>query len=147
LLLWLLAFGNLGVGIQALFAPRSFYDDFPLGRGWVMMDGPYNEHLVRDVGSLNLALVVLVFAALVVGTRTLARTAMIVWLVNAVPHFLYHLGHLSMNMSGGDKVALVATLGFAVVAPILVLVWTRKRPEVQIAFDVQPLRGPSSVGV
>ena len=48
--------GNLGVGLQALFTPRSFYDDFPLGRGWVAMDGPYNQHLVRDVGSLNLAL-------------------------------------------------------------------------------------------
>ena len=56
LLLWLLALGNLGVGIQAAFTPRSFYDDFPLGRGWVAMDGPYNQHLVRDVGSLNLAL-------------------------------------------------------------------------------------------
>ena len=63
LLLWLLALGNLGVGIQAAFTPRSFYDDFPLGRGWVALDGPYNQHLVRDVGSLNLALVVLVFAA------------------------------------------------------------------------------------
>jgi nucleoside-diphosphate-sugar epimerase len=129
LLLWLLALGNLGVGVQALFFPRSFYDDFPLGRGWVAMDGPYNQHLVRDVGSLNLALVVLVFAALLVGTRTLARTAMVVWLVNAIPHFLYHLSHLKMDMTGGDKVALVATLGFAVVAPILVLLWTRRPAE------------------
>jgi len=126
LLLWLLAIGQIAVGVQALFFPRSFYDDFPFGRGWVAMDGPYNEHLVRDVGSLNLALVVLVFAALVVGTRTLARTAMVVWLVNAVPHFVYHLGHLSTDMSGGDKVALVASLGFVVVAPIVVLVWLRQ---------------------
>ena len=37
--------------------PRSFYDDFPgAGRTWVAVDGPYNEHLVRDVGGLNLAL-------------------------------------------------------------------------------------------
>ncbi len=91
------------------------------------MDGPYNQHLIRDVGSLNLALVVLVFAALFVGTRTLARVAMVVWLVNAVPHFLYHLGHLSMDMSGGDKIGIVATLGFAVVAPIVVL-WLTRRP-------------------
>jgi hypothetical protein len=124
-LLWLLALGNLGVGVQALFFPRSFYDDFPFGRGWVAMDGPYNQHLVRDVGSLNLALVVLVFAAIAIGTRTLARTAMVVWLVNAVPHFLYHLSHLSMDMSGGDKVAILATLGFAAVAPIVVLFWLR----------------------
>ena len=125
-LLWLLALGQIGVGIQALFFPRSFYDDFPFGRGWVAMDGPYNQHLVRDVGSLNLALVVLVFAALLVGRRTMARTAMVVWLVNAVPHFVYHLGHLSTDMSGGDKVGIVTTLGFAVLAPILVLVWLRQ---------------------
>ena len=129
LLLWLLALGNLGVGLQAAFTPRSFYDDFPLGRGWVAMDGAYNQHLVRDVGSLNLALVVLVFAALFVGTRTMVRTAMMVWLVNAVPHFVYHLRHVTMNMPGADKVGIVATLGFAVVAPIVVLVWTRGRPE------------------
>ena len=129
MLLWLLALGNLGVGVQALFTPRSFYDDFPIGRGWVAMDGPYNQHLVRDVGSLNLALVVLVFAALVIGTRTMARTAMIVWLVNAVPHFLYHLRHLTMLMPGADKIGIVATLGFAALAPIAVLVWTWRAPE------------------
>jgi nucleoside-diphosphate-sugar epimerase len=130
LLMWLLALGNLGVGFQALFTPRSFYDDFPIGRGWVAMDGAYNQHLVRDVGSLNLALVVLVFAALVIGTRTLARTAMIVWLVNAIPHFVYHLRHLTMNMPGADKVGIVATLGFAALAPIVVLAWTRGATEV-----------------
>jgi len=127
LLVWLLAFGNLGVGIQAAFTPRSFYDDFPFGRGWVAMDGPYNEHLVRDVGTLNLALVVLVFAALMIGTRSIVRTAMIVWLVNAVPHLLYHLRHLHMIMPGADKFGIVATLGFAAVAPVVVLVWTRAR--------------------
>jgi nucleoside-diphosphate-sugar epimerase len=131
-LLWLLALGQIGVGIQALFFPRTFYNDFPLDRGWVAMDGPYNQHLIRDVGSLNLALVVLVFAALWVGTRTLARVAMLVWLVNAVPHFLYHLGHLSHDMSGGDKVGIVVTLGFAVLAPIVVLIWTNKKPEVRL---------------
>ena len=138
LLMWLLALGNLGVGFQALFTPRSFYDDFPLGRGWVAMDGAYNQHLVRDVGSLNLALVVLVFAALMIGTRTMARTAMVVWLVNSVPHFLYHLRHLSMNMPGADKVGIAATLGFAAVAPIVVLVWLRGKAEVPAAAAARP---------
>jgi nucleoside-diphosphate-sugar epimerase len=122
LLLWLMALGNIGVGLQALFTPRSFYDDFPLGRGWVGMDGAYNEHLVRDVGSLNLALVVLVLAALFVSTRSLARIAAVVWLVNAVPHFAYHARHINMaGMEGSDKVAILFTLGGAVVLPVLVL--------------------------
>ena len=33
LLLWLMAISSLGVGVQALFMPRSFYDDFPIGPG------------------------------------------------------------------------------------------------------------------
>jgi len=128
LMLWLLALGNLGVGIQAALTPRSFYNDFPLGRGWVAMDGPYNEHLVRDVGTLNLALVVLMFAALAIGTRPMVRTAMVVWLVNAVPHLVYHLRHLTMMMPGADKFGIVVTLGFAAVAPVVILIWTRSRP-------------------
>ena len=128
LLLWLMAFGQLGVGVQALFTPRSFYDDFPLGRGWIAMDGPYNQHLVRDVGSLNLALVVLAFAALIVSTRAMARSAAIVWLVNALPHFLYHLRHLGMHgMAAGDKVGIAVTLGAAVALPVLLLLVTPRR--------------------
>ena len=54
----------LELGVWATFAPRSFYDDFPgLGRAWVAADGPYNEHLVRDFGGLNLALAVLTLVA------------------------------------------------------------------------------------
>ena len=57
--LLLIAVGMLPVGVQAAFAPRSFFDDFPLGRGWIAQDGgAYNEHLVRDVGVLFLALVI-----------------------------------------------------------------------------------------
>jgi hypothetical protein len=38
----------LPTGLQAAFAPRSFFDDFPLGRGWISSGGEaYNEHLVR----------------------------------------------------------------------------------------------------
>jgi hypothetical protein len=51
-----------------------------------------------------------------------------------VPHFLYHLRHINMaGMESADRVGILVTLGFAVVAPILVLVWTRKRPEVPVA--------------
>ena len=34
------------IGMWALFAPRSFYDDFPVGTdGWVNALGPFDEHL------------------------------------------------------------------------------------------------------
>jgi hypothetical protein len=60
------------IGLWAGFAPRGFYDDFPgAGRSWVAPDGPFNEHLVRDVGVLNLALAVVTIAAVVWLTRPL----------------------------------------------------------------------------
>jgi nucleoside-diphosphate-sugar epimerase len=127
LMLWILAFSAFGVGAQAAFFPRSFYDDFPLGRGWIAMDGPYNEHLVRDVGALNLALVVVTLGALLVATRAIARTAAIAWLVYSVPHFVYHLRHLTMTMPGADKVGIVVSLAVTVIAPVVVLLTARSR--------------------
>ena len=53
--LGLLAVSAAIVGFWAEFAPKSFYDDFPGGgHHWVRVDGPYNQHLVRDVGQWNL---------------------------------------------------------------------------------------------
>ena len=53
-LLIIVGIGNAVVGLWAAVAPQSFYDDFPgAGRHWVAVDGPYNEHLVRDVGVLT----------------------------------------------------------------------------------------------
>jgi hypothetical protein len=127
LLLWLLAISAFAIGVQAAFLPRSFYDDFPFGRGWVAMDGRYNEHLVRDVGALNLALFVLTICAIFVGTRTLARITAASWLVYSVPHLVYHLRHLSMPMSGGEKVAVVVSLSLPIVGAIL-LFFDRPRP-------------------
>ena len=50
-------------GLYARWAPRSFYDDFPLGRGWVEALPAYSEHLVRDVGGLFIATAVVLLAA------------------------------------------------------------------------------------
>jgi hypothetical protein len=85
------------------------------------MDGRYNEHLVRDVGALNLALLVLTLGALVIGTMAVARLAALSWLAYSVPHLVYHLRHLSMPMAGTEKVALVVSLAVTVVAPLVVL--------------------------
>jgi hypothetical protein len=69
-------------GAWAAFAPRSFYEDFPgFGQVWVRPDGPFNEHLVRDVGELNLALAFVTLAAVVWCTPLLARVVAIVLLV------------------------------------------------------------------
>src|SRR4051794_26730911 len=48
------------VGIWPLVSPIGFYQDFPGFRtGWVSTDGPFNEHLLRDFGGLNLGLAAL----------------------------------------------------------------------------------------
>jgi nucleoside-diphosphate-sugar epimerase len=124
-LLALLALSSLMVGVWALLSPHGFYDSFPGGRGWVAADGPFNEHLLRDFGGLNLALGFLLAAAAITGGRTLARVASVSALLFAVPHLAYHLAHLDVYDTG-DAVGNVASLSLAALVPIAVLVTTRR---------------------
>jgi hypothetical protein len=117
-----------GIGVWAQFAPRSFYEDFPFGRGWVALDGPYNEHLVRDVGGLNLALAVLTVAALVLVGPTLVRVAAVGWLVYAVPHLAYHVRHLEAYEPTDRVLNLVGLLASVVVPALLLVIVPRERP-------------------
>lgn len=119
--LWVLALSSTMVGLWALAAPQSFYDDFPgLGRVWVAVDGPFNEHLVRDVGSLNLALAFVAGMALVTGNALVARAAGGAALIYGVPHFAYHALHLDA-FDTGDSVAMLVSLGFNVAAAVVAL--------------------------
>ncbi|MGH9228864.1 MAG: hypothetical protein ACRD07_09060 [Acidimicrobiales bacterium] len=120
---------GLVVGAWAAAWPRSFYDDFPGGgRAWVAADGPYNEHLVRDFGDLNLALAVVTLVALVASTRVVALAAALGWIAYQAPHLVYHLRHLDVYDTG-DKVANVTALVLALVLPIVVLLGAhRLRP-------------------
>ena len=121
ILLVLLSLNSL-IGLWAAFAPRSFYDDFPGGgRSWVSPDGPYNEHLVRDFGALNMALSVLTIAAAIMLVRSLAVTAALGWLAYSVPHLVYHLRHLDVYETS-DQIANVTALVLAPVLAIAVLV-------------------------
>ncbi len=116
------------VGTWAQVAPDSFYADFPgLRRFWVSLDGPYNEHLIRDVGGLNLALAALTAAAAVHGRAQLARLAAASWLIFGVPHFVYHATHLG-PFGAIDASAQVVSLALQVAAPLWVLLTTPARP-------------------
>lgn len=130
LALVLLVAQGLIVGVWAAAWPRSFYDDFPGGgRTWVSVDGPYNEHLVRDFGDLNLALAAVTLVALIAFTRVVALAAALGWIVYQAPHLVYHLRHLDLYDTS-DKVANVASLVLALVLPIVVLVGARRlRPD------------------
>jgi hypothetical protein len=111
-----------GIGAWAMLAPRSFYDDFPGGgRAWVAADGPYNEHLVRDFGDLNMALAVVSAIAAVTLVRAVVVAAAAAALVYSVPHIAYHLANLDVYDTG-DKVGNVVALSLAIVLPVVVLV-------------------------
>jgi hypothetical protein len=90
----------------------------------VAPDGPYNEHLVRDVGSLNLALAVVAAVALVTLARAAVLAAGLAWLVYGVPHLVYHARHLDV-FDTSDKIANVVALGLAAVLPVVVLIGAR----------------------
>lgn len=123
-----LAFSGAVLGVWALFDPKGFYDSFPGGgRAWVAADGPYNEHLLRDFGGLNLGLAfVLGIAALRFSVR-LGRIAAVAALLFAVPHLAYHLNHLDVYETS-DQVGNAVSLGLAVAAPLVVLVLLARVP-------------------
>ena len=103
------------VGVWALLAPASFYRSFPIsGHAWVSLLPPYNEHLIRDVGELSLALTVVLTAAAVTGQWLLSVVAIGALAVYAVPHAVYHALHLE-GFSTVDAVA--QTVGYCAPAP------------------------------
>lgn len=113
--------GSLVVGLWAQAFPRSFYDDFPgAGRVWVAVDGPFNEHLVRDVGGLNLGLAFVAGFALVTGSVLVARAAGGAALLFGAPHLLYHATHRD-PFDTTDVVAMLVSLTLAALAGLLAL--------------------------
>lgn len=111
------------VGTWALAAPSSFYDDFPLpGHHWVSVAGPYNEHLVTDVGGLYLALGVV--TAWAIARPAFLLAAGLAWEVFSIPHLVFHAGHLE-GLETFDKWAEVGSLAGTVVLAALLLVPAR----------------------
>jgi hypothetical protein len=123
----ILALTAVDVGAWAEFAPKSFYDSYPgFGRHWVSTSGPYDEHLVRDVGGLYLALLAISVWAVV---RPRAETFALVgagWLVFSIPHFVFHLSHLD-EFDTFDKLGNVIGLGGTIVLAALLVLPTRTR--------------------
>ena len=124
--LLLLAASTLGGSMWALPFPRSFYDDFPVpGWEWVSTLGPYNEHLVRDYGAMNLALGVLLVSASIFVQRRLVQAALLTYLAFATPHFLFHVVQVH-HFSPFHNALQLGSLGFLVLLPLVVLAFTSK---------------------
>ena len=131
--LLLLAALGLYQGVWAQVGPRSFFADFPGGMGWVAADGPYNEHLVRDIGGLVNGLSVVAIVAAWSLSRPLLAANALGWLVYAVPHLGYHLWQ-PLDDAGMQRLN-VLVLSTEVVLPVLGLLGTSwstrvsRRPE------------------
>jgi hypothetical protein len=114
------------VGVWATIAPRSFYDDFPGTSSWVAPLGPYDEHLVRDVGAFELGLTIVALFAIVTLERRLVQAALLAFLVSGIPHLVYHLSNTG-PLTTADNLISLAGLALGVVVPVALLPLTRER--------------------
>lgn len=126
------------VGVWASLAPHSFFTSFPgNGRSWLAMDGPFNEHLVRDVGALNLALLAITLAAAARPDASRARLTGLAWLVFSVPHLAYHVAHLGMY-DGVDQVLNLVALGGTVALAAALCLPASQRSQAQFRATTAP---------
>ncbi|MEU0882242.1 hypothetical protein ABZ345_26800 [Lentzea sp. NPDC005914] len=118
-----LAVTSAYVGVFAYFATGSFYENFPgLGLRWLPQLGPFNEHLIKDVGAFYLGITVLILLAL-----ANARNAAVVQATGAallvfnVLHFYYHLTMLHVY-EPRDQWLNAILLGLTVVLSVVLVV-------------------------
>lgn len=99
LLLVVLLVTALLVGGWAYAMPHHWFDTFPgFGMQWVVPFGPYNEHLVKDVGAMYLGLAVLTAAALWSARNdATVRLTAAAWTTFNALHLGYHLSMLHMT--------------------------------------------------
>ncbi len=117
-----LLFNTLFVGLWAQFAPYSFYQYFPnLNWSWVSLDGPYNQHVLRDIGGLNLALSMLIVIALLKPTTPLLKAVALSTLTYQIPHSFYHFAHLHLLPTLLQQISQTLILSLGVVASLIIL--------------------------
>ncbi|BBY07296.1 hypothetical protein [Mycobacterium noviomagense] len=121
--LWALTLVQFAVGILATVTPRSFYDHVP----WVDLAPPYAEHLMRDFGSMNLALAVVSLVAAITMDRLLVRTMLAAYVVFAIPHLIFHVTH-HQHYGTGAAVGETTALVVAALLPLALLALTFTRP-------------------
>jgi hypothetical protein len=118
--LWLLFGYAIFLGLPAVFAPRSFYDDFPFVAHWVSMLPPYNQHLVSDVGGLYLGFAVLFAWAARSLEVALVRPVCWAFLLVSTLHLIYHVLHLD-GFGVIDGIAEILALAGLLVPPVVIL--------------------------
>ncbi|WP_046315979.1 hypothetical protein [Mycobacterium sp. UM_Kg1] len=132
-----LTFFGLALGLWAYAAPRNWYETFPgMGMTWLPVLGPYNEHLVKDVGSMFLALGVLSAAALYyLSNRAVVVVAALSWSTFNVLHLIYHLGMLHMY---GPRDAALNAVGLSLLAVVSLVLLVPARRDAEVGTEDRP---------
>ena len=99
-----------------------------MGHHWVSPEGPYNEHLLRDVGLGNLAVGTDALVALLTGVVWVARAVSLAVVVVGLPHQLYHQVHVSVLPTALDQVLQSVTLAAVSLAAVALVVLAFRLP-------------------
>jgi hypothetical protein len=114
------------IAVWALAAPHSFYADFPGGgHAWVAPLGPYDQHLVRDVGAFELGLVALAAYAFVTVDRRVVQAALLTFAVSGLPHLVYHFTTAD-ELKTVDNVVSLTGLALPLIVPLVLLPTLRR---------------------
>jgi hypothetical protein len=111
----------LFLGLTAVAAPHTFYDDFPFVAHWVELLPPYNEHLVSDVGGLYVGFAVVLGLAAWRPRRDLVIAACAGFLTVAIIHLAFHVTHLA-GLGTGGAIAELGALASLLLPPV-VAIW------------------------
>jgi hypothetical protein len=132
--LGILAILAIFVGLWAAAFPHAFYSSFPgFGLHWISDDGPYNEHLVRDVGALYLGFAAAAVAAALTKSAAPGRVVGIGWALFGILHISYHLGR--PEGSAFDQVGTIVTLAIDLLLGVL-LAMPGRRSRDAVAIEV-----------
>ena len=88
---------------------------------WISTDGPFNEHLIRDVGAMYLALGIASVGGLVWHSPAVFRILGLAWTVFGVLHLGYHAMHLD-HMDAVDAVGSIVSLSISLALGVVLLI-------------------------
>jgi hypothetical protein len=108
-------------GAWQYFFSKSFFAYFPT----VSLDPPFNEHLMSDVGGLNLGMTVVVAFAAVYMEYRLICGALSGYTVFAISHLIFHASH-SDRFTTSDAINVVTGLAVYAVIPVALILLARR---------------------
>ncbi len=116
-------------GVWAVFDPSGWFRNFPgFGRRWVALEGVFDHHLATDAGAGWLGVGVALLVSAVWGKREAMQIALLAFVVEVVPHFLFHATHPSARLPMVDRLFSTGGLGLMAAVAVIVLIeitWRR----------------------